>query len=276
MLEQKKYNVLTSYARIAISDTGGSSPPVLFIHGNSLHKETFERQFNGFSGRRLIALDLPGHGASSDAVDPRRAYSLQGYADCICEVLVKLGIPELIVVGWSLGGHVALEISDMYPGLLGLMALGSPPFERMDNGVNSGFRPNPKLALAGVRDLSETEIAEFVSLIGDFDAPHDHPEWCAAVARTDGLAREHLFESLSAQPPRRQRDLAERCPVPLAMVNGSTDPFVDTAYVAGLDYRNLWSEQTHILDGYGHAPHIHAADAFNKILERFLAEIAPI
>ena len=135
-----------------------------------------------------------------------------------------------------------------------------------------GFLPNPKLALAGASAMTEAEIDEYIALVSGFEAPPD-PFWRAAVVRADGRARAYLFESLSKQDARRQRDLAERCPVPLAMVNGGADPFVDVAYVATVNYRNLWSGRTYVLTGVGHAPHIHAPERFNRLLERFLETV---
>ena len=51
---------------IGYRDSGGSGMPILFIHGVCGSKEVFEHQFSGpLTGMfRLIAFDLPGHGAS--------------------------------------------------------------------------------------------------------------------------------------------------------------------------------------------------------------------
>ena len=273
---RRNRNISTSHGQISMIDVDGGGPPVLFIHGNSVSKETFEFQLDQFPARRKLALDLPGHGESSDAVIPRRTYSLAGYADCVSEVLSEIGVAEVVVVGWSLGGHIGLELTARFPGLLGLMAVGAPPFEIGPNGTLTGFRPNPKLAISGKRVLSPSDVDEFACLIGDFGSACECPSWVAAVSRADGLAREHMFQSLFEQPPSRQKDLAENCRVPLALVNGSADPFVDINYIAGLGYQNLWSGMTHVLPGYGHAPHVHVPMEFNKMLDRFLADVAPI
>jgi pimeloyl-ACP methyl ester carboxylesterase len=82
------------------------------------------------------------------------------------------------------------------------------------------------------------------------------------------------FEDLLLQEPARQRNLAEHCPVSLAIVNGGADQLVDLEYVASLHYRNLWSGEIHVLEGLGHAPHLHAPDRFNALLDRFLADEA--
>jgi pimeloyl-ACP methyl ester carboxylesterase len=55
---------------------------------------------------RLIALDLPGHGWSSDAPDPIRSYTLPAFADAAVAVFGKMGVTEAVVFGRSLRGHI--------------------------------------------------------------------------------------------------------------------------------------------------------------------------
>ena len=86
---------------------------MLLIHGNSACKEIFARQFESrlTQGYRLIAFDLPGHGASADAAEPQRTYNIPWwYADVALEVLQRFGVDHLAVFGWSLGGHVGIEL----------------------------------------------------------------------------------------------------------------------------------------------------------------------
>ena len=267
----------TSHADLSVLDFAGRGTPIVFLHGNSLSKEVFGAQLQALApDHRAIAIDLPGHGASANARDPRRSYSLEGYADCVVETIEALGIEQAVVVGWSQGGHIGYELIERFSGLKGLLTVGSPPMERLADGTLAGFRPFPKLALASTRNLSELEIDEYAVLVGDFESTQDmllHPDWRAAISRTDGLARQYVFEALSRQPPRRQRELAENAAVPLAIVLGSEDRFVDLDYVASLNYRNLWSDHPIVLAGCGHAPFLHETEEFNRMLRAYVADV---
>jgi pimeloyl-ACP methyl ester carboxylesterase len=89
----------------------------------------FRYQIEGPLARqnRLVAFDLPGHGRSSDAIDPARTYTLPGFADVLREILSLLAIEEAVVLGWSLGGHIALKMMQEFSGAKGLVLVGSPP-----------------------------------------------------------------------------------------------------------------------------------------------------
>ena len=84
MIVNKK--VQTSHCDIAVSQTGGKGAAILLIHGNSSCKEVFRAQMESPLGEanRMIAIDLPGHGDSGDALDCRpgdeRRSSLEGGA----------------------------------------------------------------------------------------------------------------------------------------------------------------------------------------------------
>jgi pimeloyl-ACP methyl ester carboxylesterase len=67
----------TSDAPIALLDVAGPGTPLVMIHANSVSKETFRLQFGALGDmRRAIALDLPGHGASANATDAQRSYTI--------------------------------------------------------------------------------------------------------------------------------------------------------------------------------------------------------
>ena len=76
---------------IAFRNSGGKGPAAVLIHGNSSSSRVFSRQLDGPLGERfrLVAVDLPGHGASDDAKD-RSAYSLPGHVRAIRAVVDAL------------------------------------------------------------------------------------------------------------------------------------------------------------------------------------------
>ena len=117
----KKSIVETSHGALAVEEIGAGGLPLLLIHGNSSCRGAFRNQMNGqlAESHRMIAFDLPGHGESSDAPDPLWTYTRPGLASAAVELLGKLAITECAVFGWSLGGHIGIELLHLLPGLRG-------------------------------------------------------------------------------------------------------------------------------------------------------------
>lgn len=268
------YVLQTSHATIAVSESGGSGPPVLLIHGNSSCKEVFRNQMDGAIGRRhrLIAIDLPGHGKSSDARNPRRSYSVQGYADMATEVLDRLGVGRFAVLGWSLGGHIGIEMFSRHDGMVGLLATGTPPVANSAESLGSGFRPSEHMGLTGKRDLSAAEIAAYARATCGERAPFED-FLLDAVRRTDGRAREMMLGAFAAGWGADQLHIVETCKRPIAIVSGGDEPFVNNDHLRAVRYANLWDGQVHVLDGIGHAPFWEAPERFDPLFARFLGEV---
>jgi len=264
--------VRTSHADMAIAETSGGKLPLVLIHGNSSCKEVFRHQLKSPIGEthRLIAVDLPGHGRSSDARDPETTYTMPGYADAVVELLHAMKIKQAAVFGWSLGGHVGLEMLPRFPGLTGLMITGAPPVGNTPEAVMAGFLPNPHAALLGKPELApeELDILLAASYGGHVDAL-----LTSAARRTDGRARAIMFAGLFSGRLSDQRALAESTTVPIAVVNGADDPVVNADYVGSLHYKALWDDHGYILRGLGHAPFLQAPDLFNPILGRFMQDM---
>jgi pimeloyl-ACP methyl ester carboxylesterase len=266
----RQHTVVTSHGSLAVEESGQGGMPVLLIHGNSTCRGVFRHQLQGrlAENHRLIAFDLPGHGQSSDAADPMRSYTLAGLTDAAVELLGKLSVTEAVVFGWSLGGHIGIEMISRFPGMRGLMITGTPPVG--PNNMAQGFIGSPGAGMAGRQDLSEADIDAFVrAILGESVEPFLRD----AVARADGRFRKRLFEAARAGGGVDPRLIVESSPVPLAVVNGGGDRVVNLDYFDTVAYANLWEGRCHRLIGAGHAPFWQAPGDFNPVLERFLRDV---
>ncbi len=269
---KRQQTILTSHGHIAIEESGEGNIPLVLIHGNSFSRGVFRHQLQSSlaANHRIIAFDLPGHGESSDSPRPMETYTRAGLADAVMELLEKLGVREAVVLGWSLGGHIAMEMAPRFLGLRGLMIVGAPPVGPKT--MRLGFKASPQISSAGKDDLSQAEIDAFVhGVFGDSAEPFMFD----AVARTDRRFRKRLFEALRAEAGEPQvgpdvHEVIEKMRVPLAVVNGAEDPIVNLDYFDTVSYGNLWEGQCHRIANAGHTPFWQTPAAFNPILERFL------
>ena len=265
----------TSHCQISVTESRPDGQPILFIHGNSSCKEVFRRQIapSEFGDRyRCIAMDLPGHGASADALDPVKTYCMTGYADCALELLSILKAENAVVVGWSLGGHIAIEMVSKSAQIPAYTISGTPPVAKGEDGLAAGFLPSEHMHLAGQRDFSDEEADAYAHATCGINAPYE-AFLLNAVKRTDGQARENMFAAFGAGLGCDQQRLVQTNKTPLAIINGADEAFVNNDFVASLTYANLWENKIHLLDKIGHAPFWEVPDQYNPILNRFLEEV---
>ena len=97
------------------------STPLLFIHGWLGSSLEWIYQFNYFNSREhIIILDLPGFGKSDK---PNTKYSIEFFTKLILDFLNLLGYNEAILIGHSLGGLIAQNITIQNPKLVKILIL---------------------------------------------------------------------------------------------------------------------------------------------------------
>lgn len=247
----------------------------MLLHGNSSSSRVFARQFRSPLARRhrLIAIDLPGHGRSADAADPVRSYSLPGYSDAVLEAIGRLGVPSAVFYGWSLGGHVALEIASRWDGALGVLVSGAPPATPTPEGLAVAFQPNPAFAMLSGEMLTDDQQSDLANVLFDGRPPTFAR---ADVTRTDGRARRLLFEGLFSGQAADERLIVERSSIPVAILDGEHEPFANPSYLDTLDFGGLPGAGLTRIGDAGHAPFWQNARAFNAAVAGFLATVAPV
>ena len=106
----------------------GSGEPLILLHGGIGTGEMFEPLLPALAdGRRVIAVDLQGHGGTADVDRPLRADLM---ADDIAALLDHLGLEQADVMGYSLGGMVSLRLAIQHPARVRRLVLVSVTFRR--------------------------------------------------------------------------------------------------------------------------------------------------
>jgi pimeloyl-ACP methyl ester carboxylesterase len=100
----------------ALSITGRDGPAVLFVHGNVSSSLFWQETMLALpQPYRPLAIDLRGFGdTDAEPVDARRG--LRDYADDLAALIETLGLDPVHLVGWSMGGGVALQYLVDRPG----------------------------------------------------------------------------------------------------------------------------------------------------------------
>ena len=245
----------------------GDGPALLLVHGLTASHAVWEHTIEAFADRwRVIALDLPGHGASAK---PDAPYTIDFFAGMVRSLARALGVDEAVVVGSSLGGRVALELAAWYPSFTRALVLAAPAY-----GYSSAMRPIGRAlqAFTGPRVLRATLDEAFQQSFHDRRRighvvrrrileerllADDFPEFARAVARSLGGV-------LAADP-----QPLERVTQPVLVVWGRQDRLVPLARSKAL-LRKIPHARLHALDRCGHLPMLEQPTAFNQIIAEFL------
>ena len=167
-------------------DDRGEGRPVLLLHGHTLDRRVWASLASRLRerGLRTLCPDLRGHGRSSR---PDRGYHWSHHAADMAAVLEAAGVERCPVVGFSLGGGVALEMALTLPERVAALALVAPvlPDRRWEpeflaalkevartiraEGVRAAMLGPwlssplfaPSLGVAGVREAMEAMLGEF-------------------------------------------------------------------------------------------------------------------
>ena len=267
--------LMTSQGVIHVMQSSGQGLPIIMLHGAAASSAAFQRQFAAplAEAHRLVALDFLGHGKSSDATEPGRAYTYEGLAKSVGEVIDQLAIERAVVFGWSLGGHAAIDLMTWHPAVAGIVLTGTPPIQRGPLGILRGFHFGRDNLLASKPHFSDADAQRFLTLCYGKDAP---VEFLEGIKRADGRQRKIVFSAMMRGDGIDQKRAVQDTSVPVAIINGSNEPIARLSYVAGLNYGNLWEGHCHVIEGAGHAPFYTHPDVFNALLERFARDVAAI
>jgi len=267
------HSLMLDGQQIAYRQSLGSGPAVLLIHGNSSSSLAYGPQLDSEIGHihRMVAVDLPGFGDSQPVYDPDSVLGLQGSARMVVKVAAALGLEDAVLVGWSLGGHIALEALAGLPRCKGVLIFGAPPLAFPPD-MAAAFLPNPIMA-AGFNP--SPTLDEMNAYVQAFFAPgtRDIPGlFVEDMRRADGRARAAVGASIRPGGYQDEVALVQSMRVPLAVVQGEGEQLVSLDYLRRLPMPSLWRSEVQVIPGSGHAPQWEQPAAFNALLSAFVAD----
>lgn len=155
----------------------GEGEPLVLLHGGVGASEMFGANLPKLAkSRQVIAVHLQAHGHTAD-ID--RPMTYEAMADDIAALIRYLGFERADVMGWSLGGGVALQTAIRHPEAVRKLVLVSTPFER------EGWYPE---VLAGMSQMG-LETAETMPQTPLYDL-YPNADWRALHTKIGELLRQ--------------------------------------------------------------------------------------
>ena len=245
----------------------GSGQPIVFVHGWAGAGDVWDAQVLDLADRyRVITVDQRGHGLSDK---PWGDYSYDVLCDDLHALMTGLGLEDVTLVGWSMGGHIGLQyVATKGDPVARLVTTGSGPrFLQAPDAPHGGDPDSAEPLLEAIRvDRTGTIVGLYGNNFhrDDLDATR---EWIVSHAlKMPAFVGLGTFEALLAADLRD--DLAD-ITVPVGVFCGEHDAIWDPAwsrYVAD----HVEDGELHTFPNSGHVAFIEDGEAWNAALVDFI------
>jgi pyruvate dehydrogenase E2 component (dihydrolipoamide acetyltransferase) len=259
--------------RIRVVDAGAGGTPVVLIHGLAGSIESWEPLLPLLAAeRRVLALDLPGHGDSDTPHD--HSYAPDALRAVIEEVLAAHGIARAVWIGNSIGGQIALGAALAGAHAIAAAVLINPTGADPDAFAALLRRPDRIRARAGVAPTASLFDAALALMFADPGGAASHrlaALHAAHAGSADRAAQARAMMHVAVAAHRAAlHDPIERLRVPLLVVWGDADRLLGDATPARLAAAGASVVR---ISGAGHMPQLEAPAAVHRAIASFLREL---
>jgi 3-oxoadipate enol-lactonase len=244
-----------------------SARPMLMIHALGADSEMWEAQLPDLSSmRRVVMVDLPGHGNSVPGPGP---YTIRDLGEDILDVATTAGVAEFDLCGISLGGLISLWIAGHSPDRV-LSLTASNTAARIGSEEIWQARIDT-VAAGGMVAVSEQALARFFT--STFATRHhDTVERASRTLLTTDPAA--YMACCAALRDADLRELVEAIRCPTLVIGGSDDISTPPDESVWL-HEQIEGSALHILDGAPHFANLEQPEAWTALVTGFLAEHGP-
>ncbi len=253
-------------------DDCGNGHPVVLLSGLGGSRFGWWKQIEPFSQKfRVINMDNRDAGASAQGTGP---YTIADMAEDTAGLIKNLKIAPAHIVGISMGGMIALELTIRHPDLVDKLVLASTTA-----GGPTGISPAPEILALLMRGAQEDLATRVRMTYPKLAAPGymaAHPEDLEQIVQNalrHPMSLESYQRQLGACGVHLARGVTDRLrgiSAPTLVVHGELDPLIpypNGVYLA----EHIPGAQLVTLPGVGHLSMIEAPERFNVEVSQFLA-----
>ena len=245
---------------------------LIFLHGWGQSKQVWYQQFeNAF---QTTFLDLPGHG-DADPADTEEWLSIMEE-----KVLTLYQNRKIILIGWSLGGQLAIQLENRIrqkASLLGLVLVSTTPCFRQQKDWQPGCEApiwQGFTDAAAHQDMKLMQRFFQMMLHGDVLDKSKRIEISrSAIDKRHQPSFETLKQGLSLLSELDLRNQLNEIKTPTLVMHGMEDIIVPVAagqYLA----EHISHSEIHLFQECGHAPFLTHHAQFNRILEQWCKKLS--
>ena len=253
----KREVVLLGEVELEVFD-GGSGQPLLFLHGGSGSLRNADVLGLLCQTFRVIAPSHPGFGGSAL---PLWIDSIDDFAHIHLELIERLGLDKVVLVGHSIGGWTAAEMATMATNRIDRLVLVGPV------GIKVG--PVDRLDVPDIYAMPQDKLDELLYVEPDkwrLDPTKLTDDEALEIARNRQTLALVTWEPYMHNPKLKHR--LHRVDRPTLVVRGEQDGLVSANYA--LAYARLIPGAcVETVTAAGHSPHLEQPARFVEIVQRF-------
>jgi pimeloyl-ACP methyl ester carboxylesterase len=246
---------------IHYSVQGKGEPSLVFIHCWSCDRNLWANQVSVFAkDHRVVTIDLPGHGESGQE---RKNWSIESYANDVNTVITELKLKQVILIGSSMGGPIALETTRRMPARV----VGIVPVDTLHNVENT---IDPKVLEDALKQLRADYKLAVTGLLNQFFFSPSTPT----------AVKNRIISEITARPPElaitileailkyRSAPALREVKVPIRAINADMT-------LTNLEINRRYAPQFDavIIKGSGHYPMLEQPEQFNELLADFVRNV---
>jgi pimeloyl-ACP methyl ester carboxylesterase len=230
--------------------------PIVLLHGWTCAIDWWDGMRPALEREhRVVAIDLLGFGGSEK---PDSGYSMESEADLVAEALSRLGVRGATVVGHSLGGTVAVALSEQSPELVERLVI-------VDQAPDGDFGDGPpfaaKLTFVSVLGPALWRVTPDVAIeegLGEgfapgYDVPDEFVDDFRRQTYTSYTEVADAESDYSDEIPLDRR--VQEAGIPLLAIFGSEEQLYDSPRALAA-YAKIPGAKTVLVAGAGHSPNV--------------------
>ncbi|OAP62631.1 5-carboxymethyl-2-hydroxymuconate isomerase [Fonsecaea erecta] len=259
---------------VHVREIGSGSDTIVFVHGLGASSEYYtpliqEAGLDGDDARhRIVLYDLEGHGLTPTAASS--VVSVESYVADLENLFATKGITKATLVGWSLGGLIAMLFAERNSSAVSkLVLLGPGPNPFPDGGVKVF---SDRAASVRAKGMDASGIAQAVSHAATSPRTQQQSPVLVSAVRQSLLATHPEGYAKGCMALAKSKDTTirvEKLDMPALLVAGRDDKISPTS-LAETYVRRLPNAKLEVLEGVGHWHVIEDVGAVARALRGFL------
>ncbi len=249
--------------RIFVADTGGDMPALLFLHGAMMDHTVWFQQVAAFrQTRRCVCPDLRGHGKSSAA---SADISFEDHSDDLSELIDRLQLEDVTLIGWSMAGCLCQVFVTRYPGKAARLVLVDTIPQRLSD-ERFPYGQDPASAPQAIKALEE-DFEVTCDRFGQRISPENDEiaRFLADIARR--TRQDVAINDYVSTDARSQIDLLPAITLPTTIISGQRDQVCKPQASTFMAERIPGcTSGVMTIEDAGHAPFLTRPERFNDIL----------